>query len=161
MPNAGISGRWWMMEMTNDMAALNTACERINHALDRIARVGWCRGRMRAKFNEARMHRTAEEFVEDAKREIAGPACLIGSLITDDEFVAVMAKVAPMDRADVYECVSKLPGMPETLLALDFKGTTYCRPVSQAWVWNDDRPHDTAQADIIERLTEGKQKACS
>src|SRR5882672_1471558 len=68
-----------------NITELNTACERINYALDRIARVGWCKGRLRAAINENTFE-PDDLGGPNLDTAIAGPACLLGSLMTDAEF---------------------------------------------------------------------------
>lgn len=117
---------------------LNTACERINYAMKRIAEKGWMQNRLRPW-----------KRVEGIRplHAVAGPACLLGSLITDEE----LAQLEQVDQTDaVYNLT--LPGLYEAVQALEF-GNAH-----SMWQWNDQKGR-TADV-VLERLQTGKVRAC-
>lgn len=89
---------------------LQNVCDRLKYAAERVERQGW----MKAGF------RRYSGTGEVREPEIAGPACLIGSLIHDDEYQKFLTSGG---RA--------LPGFREAVKALGFDFT------GDAYFWND------------------------
>lgn len=130
------------VETSKEMTSLNTACERIDHALQRIEAKGW-----------------TKHFIRGAKRgdwDAAGPSCLVGGLISDEEYKTFL----PEDRDDFGKTLDafrpiyagSLPGLIEAVNALGFHS------VIDAAVWNDSNSRKREQ--VIERLQMGKTQAC-
>lgn len=110
---------------------MNTACERINFALERIVKVGWQPYRLRKQFDDP-----------------AGPGCLLGSLVTDAEYAT--AQAAGTNETSIYGL--GLPGLREAATAMEFEDGKH------VWGWNDAQPD---VAPVLERLAAGKKRACA
>lgn len=116
----------------------NTACERIDYAMKRIAEKGWIQARIRP-------WRTAN--LDALEHHYDGPACLLGSLVTDTE----LANLEKAQKTDAIYHLT-LPGLQEAALALQFNSA------HAVWQWNDKR--DRSVDEVLTRLQEGKGRAC-
>lgn len=130
------------------MEAPNTACERINYALDRIARKGWIKNCLRKRVMTP----------DGVRANLDGPACLLGSLVTDDEYAALRTyklideqTLEGVDDSPIY--YGTLPGLAAACHALNLSSTY------DTWSWNDE-PGRTVE-EVIVRLADGKKRACA
>jgi hypothetical protein len=125
---------------------MNTACERINYALDRVSRVGWMKKQLREGANAA------------------GPACLLGSLIADSEYASLLEQAPTPSKwigaegseaflRDVFRDTAQLPGLLAAVQAMGFRNP------AEAWGWNDYQAIN--ETSVLDRLSDGKKRACA
>jgi hypothetical protein len=123
--------------------ALNTACERLTHAKERIKTVGW-----RQRVLRDRVNTDSEAGDYDYFESFNGPGCLIGSLVDDEEF----ARYRRGKLLSLYYGVASLPGLEEAYTALGFAHG------HAAYGWNDEVGRTVDE--VLTRIDEGKAKVC-
>lgn len=126
--------------------ALKTACERIKHAQERIKTKGWVRRLLR---KPTKIFTAKTDPLEYNREVAAGAACLVGSLIDDDEFVEYTnAPTYP----SIYNNSVPLPGLAAAYAALGFQ-SGYA-----AYLWNDKEFR--TQAEVEAKLADAQKTAC-